>query len=205
MQMTSQLRASPRNEIERLLDAPGGNPLKDLFYTDADAQLPQIRSRESSYEHFVVETQPGGQQEIHRLGEHAEAYLARYAARPTFRFRWRCKRLLEQAEQAMALNGESVEFEDRAIVLWAEVAALSEYLGGAPEVDELIAALHAAYAQHVKRLTPKPVVEALAAVFRLVDQYTTRLPTKAVDEALDALEQAGVDLNYPMAFAKSDA
>jgi hypothetical protein len=202
--MTTQLEVSPRDEIERLLGAPGRNPLKDLFREEADAQQPQPRAAESRYQHYVVETQPGGQQEVHKLREYAEADRARFAASPTFRFRWRCERLLEQAEQALALDGESMEFEHRATLLWAEVAGLSEYLGGAPEVDELIAALHVAYAQHVKRLTPKPVVEALAAVFRLVSQYT-RLPTKAVDEALDALEQAGVDLNYPMAFAKSDA
>jgi len=202
--MTTQLGVSRRNEIEKLLGAPGPNLLKDLLHEEGEAQLPQGRVAESRHQHYVVETQPGGQHEVHKLREYTEAELARYAAQPAFRFRWRCERLLEQAEQALALDGESLEFEHRATLLWADVAALSEYLGSAPEVDELIAALHVAYAQHARQLTPKPVVEALAAVFRLVSQHI-RLPTKAVDEALDALDQAGVDLNYPMGFAKSDA
>jgi len=202
--MTTQLEATSRDEIEKLLGAPGRNPLKDRLYEEADAQLPQARAAESYYQHYVVETQPGGQHEVHKLRGYTETDLAPYAARPTFRFRWRCERLLEQAEQALALDGETLEFEHRATLLWADVAALSEYLGSAPEVGELISALHVAYAQHIKRVTPRPVVEALAAVFRLVSQYT-RLPTEAVDNALDALEDAGVDLNYPMAFAKSDA
>jgi hypothetical protein len=201
--MSSQLETAPKSEIGELLDALNRNPLKDLLYREADAKLPQLRSAQSRYQHYVVESQAGGGKEIHRLREYSEAELAPYAAPPTFRFRWRCEQLLVQAQRALGLDGNSLEFEHRATLLWADVAALSEYLGSAPEVDALISALHAAYAQCVKHPTPKPVVEALAVTFRLVSRYT-RLPIEAVDEALDALEQAGVDLNYPMAFAKSD-
>ena len=202
--MPSQLEPFAKDNISQLLDAGGRNPLKDLFFKDADAQLLSRQTEESLYRLFVVETAPGGQQEIHELREYTEGELSRIATRPTFRFRWKCQRLLEQAERVAGFEADSLEFEHQATLLWAEIAALSEHLGNASEVDEVIAALHVAYAQHVKRVTPKPVVEALAAVFRLVIRYT-RLPTQAVDGALDVLQQAGVDLNYPMAFAKADA
>ena len=202
--MQNQLDLTRRESVNRLLDALGQNAVKTHFFEDADVELQGRRPAESSYQHYVIETQPGGQQEIYRLREYTEGDLSRIATRPTFRFRWKCKRLLDQVKQLLAVSGESLEFEEGATLLWADIAALSDYLGSAPEIDELIAALHVAYAQYVKRVTPKSVVEALALVFRSVDRYT-KIPTKAVDEALDALEEAGVDLNYPMTFAKADA
>lgn len=201
--MPNQLDTIGSEKISRLLDI-GQNPLTTHLFEEAEAELQGRKRGESSYKHYIVETQPGGQQEIYPLRQYTEGDLTRIATRPTFRFRWKCKRLLEQVEQVLAIDANTLEFEHRATLLWADVATLSEYLGSAAEIDELISALHTAYAQHVKRVTPKRVVEGLASVFRLVSPYT-RLPMKAVDEALDGLEKAGVDLNFPMAFAKSDA
>lgn len=202
--MQSQVDINPRESVNRLLDALGPNTVKTHLFEEADVELQGRRAADSSYQHYVVETQPGGQQEIYRLREYTEGDLSRIATRPTFRFRWKCKGLLEQANQVLAAPSESLEFEQGATLLWADIAALADYLGSTPEIDELISALHIAYAQHVKRVTPKSVVEALAFIFRSVDNYT-KLPTKAVDEALDALEKVGVDLNFPMTFAKRDA
>ena len=203
--MQSQAERLSKDNISRLLDARESNPLKDFLYGDAAESLGWGQTEESRYRHYVVETQPGGQREIYELREYREGEFASIASRPTFRFRWKCKRLLEQAEPLAALSDENrLEFEYRVTLLWADIASLSEHLGSAAEVDQLITALHVAYAQHIKRMTPKPVIEALVSLFRIVDRYT-RLPVEAVDEALDGLEKAGVDLNYPMAFGDTDA
>ena len=201
--MLNQLDTTAREKISRLLDAGDQNPLKAHLYEDADVHLQGRQTSESSYKHYVVETQPSGQQEIYPLRDYTERDLAGIASRPTFRFRWKCKRLLEQAEQVLAASANDLEFEHRATLLWAEVVMLAEYLGSTAEIDEVISALHNAYAQHVKRITPKPVIEALVLVFRRGAEYT-RLPMRAVDDALDVLERAGVDLNFPVAFDKDD-
>ncbi len=203
--MQSQAERLARDEVSRLLDARGRNPLKDFLYRDVAEHLGQSQTEESLFRHYVVETQPSGQREIYELGYYRESELRSIASRPTYRFRWKCKQLLKQAELLAGLyDTNRLEFEHQVTLLWADIVSLSEYLGSAPEVDQLIAGLHTAYALHTKRMTPRPVIEALAFLFQTVDRYT-RLPTKAIDEALDALEKAGVDLNYPMAFGDSDA
>src|SRR5204863_6437332 len=145
--MQNQAERLPNDNISRLLDARGANPLKDFLYGDAAERLGRGQTEESRYRHYVVETQAGGQREIYELHEDRKGEFASIATRPTFRFRWKCKRLLEQAEPLVALYDENrLEFEHRVTLLWADIASLSEHVGSAPEVDQLIAALHVAYA-----------------------------------------------------------
>lgn len=191
------------NQVSKLLESNESNPLIRLLQKDAEDQLPHLLRGETRYQHYVMETPVSGLPTLHPLRDYSEGELTAIAIQPTFRFRWRCERLLEQAQRLMTLEENSLEFEQEATLLWAKIAALSEHLGSTPEVDELISALHSAYAQHVQRLTPATVINALVSVLQIVSRYT-RLSISAVDEALDALENGGIDLNYPMSFERAD-
>jgi len=117
-------------------------------------------------------------------------------------------RLREDARQlhtkaAATLREEDDEgFDYQATLLLADVSKLAVHFGASEETDEIIAALDIARAQFFAR-TPRPVVEALGEVFSILLREG-RLTTESVDEALDRLAAAGVDLNYPLRFAKDD-
>lgn len=200
--MSTQTKQPLREQIDELLGAGSSNPLKDFFQDAAEMQLPSPPP-ESNYQHYVVETMPGGRREIHRLTQYGERELFSQAARPTFRFRWKCEKLLKQAENVLAVESGSQHFEQQATLLWADIATLSQHLGLSSESDEIITALLVTCSQFVKRITPRPTVEALVEVFRLVSTHVT-LPLATVDKALDVLEESGVDLNHPLTFGKAN-
>ena len=202
--MNSLIDAPRRRQIDKLLGEENPNPLKDFLYGAAESKLPS-RPEESQYQLFVVETMPGGQREIHRVSNYREPELvAQNAQPPTFRFRWKCARLLKRAESIAGLNSGNLDFEQQVTLLWSDVAALKEHLGASSEVNEIVSALLVTYSQFVKRVTPKAVVEALVMIFRLVATHI-RLQESAIDTAFDALEDAGVDLNHPRVFWKGYA
>lgn len=202
--MNTLIDPQPRQQIDKLLGEDNPNPLKDFLYGAAESKLPS-RPVESQYQLFVVETMPGGQREIHRVSNFGERQLAaQNVQRPTFRFRWKCEKLLKRAERIASLDSGSLDFEQQVTLLWSDVAALKEHLGASSEVNEIVSALLVTYSQFVKRVTPKTVVEALVVIFRMVATYI-RLPETAIDTAFDALEDAGVDLNHPLAFGKGHA
>lgn len=198
--MPTQAEIPTGLRLEKMLDARQRNPLKEFLSTQAQRSVPAEARRTSEFDHYLVQKRADGTNDAFRLDSYSEEELYGIAGSPILRFRRDVERLKQQVAAITGLEGNEIEVEHLATLLWADIGRLTGHLGASPQIDEIVANLRIARAQFVAQPTPLAVVEALSEVFAIVGR-NAQLSTDAVDAALDRMEAAGIDLNFPLQFA----
>ncbi|EDY15790.1 hypothetical protein CfE428DRAFT_6683 [Chthoniobacter flavus Ellin428] len=199
--MPTQAEIPTGLRLEKMLDARQRNPLTEFLSTQAQRSVPAEALRTSKFDHYLVQKRADGTNDAFRLDSYSEEELYGIAGSPALRFRRDVERLKLQVAAIKELEGNEIEVEHLATLLWADIGRLTGHLGASPQIDEIVANLRVARAQFVAQPTPLAIVEALGEVFEIVVR-NAQFSTDAVDEALDRMEAAGVDLNFPLQFAK---
>lgn len=113
-------------------------------------------------------------------------------------FQGECVRLRRVCWEALKAANELERYGRQVKMLWRRVARLNRFLTrDAPDlVAEVVSALFVAYAQRTE-VTPVIVVQGLEKAFEAVEKAEGN-EQEVADRAIDALEAAGIDMNFPL-------
>lgn len=206
--MPNQLSHQARR-VETLLDQGGENGVTRFLNDAASRHVEAKGSTPSNYDLFAIRRNDELGEEVFRLkpthvGTYSDELLYGAARSPVLRFRSAIQALRIHADRTAALNEDGLEYGHQAALVWVEIGQLKQFIGASPIISEIVAELRTARFQFVRKDTPHPVMQSLAAALGLISE-AKRFDTALVDRCVDVLETAGIDSFAPDSLREGDA
>ena len=136
----------------------------------------------------------------HKSG-HAFDFLSTVPSRYTFTYA--LADLRDKLDDVLQYKDSPDDLEHHSILFWPSLADLHPWLGKGRREGELIAHFDILRAQFRLRPVSVEALTALRGALHLAATALT-LTTDVVDQCLDILEDAGVDLRFPLSFSRPD-
>lgn len=200
--------SSPRHRHRTYLDAPAPSPtlpamqsppiasLPAPFPTPADADRCDSDSQEAISQSFTT----AAPSDLSCL-ESGPDLSALMGLSHRHSFIYALSELRDKLDAVLEYKDDPDELEYHAILFWPFIGRLRPWLGKGRRESELITHLDIVRAQF---RTHPVTAEVMIAVRELLHRAATApaLTIELVDECLDLLEEAGVDLRFPLAFER---